>query len=69
MARFSYLDGKKLKKAARDQAAGDALEPVEVVYIRREIIRAAWRAHKDAGGESVSELVEDLLLEWLARQR
>lgn len=40
--------------------------PVEVVYVRRETIRAAWRELKaDGAGESLSELVDDLLLAWL----
>ncbi len=38
---------------------------MEAVYVRKETVRAVWREVKKEGGESVSELVEDLLLRWL----
>jgi hypothetical protein len=75
MARFDYLKGKPVKakkvKAAPapDQARGETQERVEAVYVRRETVRAVWREVKKAGGESVSELVEDLLLAWLRERR
>lgn len=82
MPRFDYLDEQKKKKKKSDQKAkagkaapagdgrrkGETGERVEAVYVRKETIRAAWREYRAEGGESVSELVEDLLLKWL-RQR
>jgi hypothetical protein len=80
MARFDYLDssnGKKKsdRKAGRREATpatdgrrrGESSERVEVVYIRKETLRAVWREVRNDGdpAESVSELVEDLLLAWL----
>lgn len=79
MPRFDYLDEQKKKKKKSDQKAkagkvapagdgrrkGETSERVEAVYVRQETIRAAWRAYRAEGGESVSELVEDLLLKWL----
>ncbi|MFC5849057.1 hypothetical protein [Deinococcus petrolearius] len=63
---------KKLKKKARRALLpepagrrGETTERVEAVYIRKETVRAVWREVKKDGGESVSELVEDLLLRWL----
>lgn len=44
---------------------GETAERVEAVYVRKETVRAVWREVKRGGGESVSELVEDLLLRWL----
>ncbi|PTA69731.1 hypothetical protein [Deinococcus arcticus] len=76
MGRFDYLkEGRKVGKARkvtpepdrrRTQAAGEPLEPV---YVRRETVRAVWKQVKKEGGESVSELVEDLLLAWLRAHR
>lgn len=40
-------------------------EPLEAVYLRRETVQTVWKQIKKDGGESVSELVEDLLLAWL----
>ena len=73
MARFEYLkgeksqrkSGKKLKTPAPDESRGKSEERVEAVYVRKETVRAVWREVKKEGGESVSELVEDLLLRWL----
>lgn len=79
MARFEYLTaekkdsrkksgkpGKKAKKTpAPDESRGKSEERVEAVYVRKETVRAVWREVKKEGGESVSELVEDLLLRWL----
>lgn len=83
MARFSYLDsparaGKKGRKRRKDGARktapapdgrgrGESEERVEIVYIRKETVRAVWREVRNDGdpAESVSELVEDLLLAWL----
>ncbi|MGM9321938.1 hypothetical protein [Deinococcus aquaticus] len=47
------------------RSKGETAERVEAVYVRKETVRAVWRAVKAEGGESVSELVEDLLLAWL----
>lgn len=79
MGRFSYLRGKSggdkapKKKAAGDtpvtRPKGETQERVEAVYVRRETVRAVWREVKAEGGESVSELVEDLLLAWLRDRR
>lgn len=72
--RFKYLEAglepkkepKKAKKAdkPKKKAKGAPGEPVSV-YLRRETVRAVWREVKQDGGESVSELVEDLLGAWL----
>ena len=65
--------GKRKVKAAtpspstdesRDRDRADS-EQVAPVYVRRETVRAVWREVKRDGGESLSELVEDLLLAWL----
>ena len=63
---------KKLKKKAARALPpepagrrGETTERVEAVYLRKETVRAVWREVKKDGGESVSELVEDLLLRWL----
>ena len=48
-----------------DQLTGESEERVEPVYVRKATIRAVWRQVKKEGGESVSELVENLLLRWL----
>ncbi|WP_019009866.1 hypothetical protein [Deinococcus aquatilis] len=81
MARFDYLKeaGKGKKKAGKSpkkpsttvapepdgRRKGETAERVEAVYVRKETVRAVWREVKRGGGESVSELVEDLLLRWL----
>jgi len=81
MARFDYLKeaGKGKKKADKSskkpstatapepdgRRKGETAERVEAVYVRKETVRAVWREVKRGGGESVSELVEDLLLRWL----
>lgn len=48
-----------------DPTAPPSTEQVSSVYVRQETVRAVWREVKRDGGESVSELVEDLLLAWL----
>ena len=45
--------------------AGEDEAEVEPVYGRKKTVRAGWREVKKEGGESVRELVEDLLLQWL----
>lgn len=77
MARFDYLeprpqkkgkDAKKPKKVTPEpdgRGRGETIERVEPVYVRKETVRAVWREVKKSGGESVSELVEELLLRWL----
>lgn len=75
MARFDYLEGKakgEVKKKTRKATPapdgrqfGEGGEKLEAVYIRKETLRAAWRIYKSEGGESVSELVENVLLQWL----
>ena len=79
MGRFDYLaSGKKKKKGKKarlrkatpapdGRCKGESGERVEVVYIRKETLRAVWREVRRDGdpAESVSELVEDLLLAWL----
>ncbi|MFK7603157.1 hypothetical protein ACI3L1_13200 [Deinococcus sp. SM5_A1] len=77
MARFDYLDGKpkkgrktslrKTTPAPDGRRKGESGERVEIVYIRKETLRAVWREVRRDGdtAESVSELVEDLLLAWL----
>ncbi|WP_309572402.1 hypothetical protein [Deinococcus sp.] len=51
-----------------DPTAPPSTEHVSSVYVRQETVRAVWREVKRDGGESVSELVEDLLLEWLRKR-
>jgi hypothetical protein len=76
MARFAYLEGKKSPKKAKLRKAtpepdgrrrGETEERVEAIYVRKETVRAVWREVKGDRdpAESVSELVEDLLLAWL----
>ena len=76
MPRFDYLDEHRKKPTKKGKSPKHASEPdgsepgktaerVEPVYVRKETIRAAWREYRRGGGESVSELVEDLLLKWL----
>ncbi len=71
--RFAYLEGqsvrKKHKKKAAKAAQDSKQEPLEIVYIRKELLRGVWRQYKVMGGESVSELVEELLSEWLQQQK
>ena len=63
--------GKAKKKNESRRAAAEARDQgqVEVVYVRRETIRATWRELKADGGESLSELVDDLLLRWLQERQ
>lgn len=72
----STKDQKKAAKKAKKKTSkktpapdgrrrGESEERVEPVYVRKTTIRAVWRQVKKEGGESVSELVEDLLLRWL----
>lgn len=72
----STKDQKKAAKKAKKKTSkktpapdgrrrGESEERVEPVYVRKATIRAVWRQVKKEGGESVSELVEDLLLRWL----
>ena len=77
MGRFDYLEDKPGKSAGKGRKRGKGApapdgrgkgsneERVEAVYVRKETVRAVWREVKADGGESVSELVEDLLLRWL----
>ncbi|ADY25980.1 hypothetical protein Deipr_0824 [Deinococcus proteolyticus MRP] len=60
--------GKKADERRRSHAE-EGSGKVEVVYVRRETIRAAWRELKAEGGESLSELVDDLLLGWLQERQ
>ncbi|AZI41445.1 hypothetical protein EHF33_00650 [Deinococcus psychrotolerans] len=70
--RFGYLDGQKVSKRSRPKKKHDktkpdpnSSEPLEIVYVRKEILRAVWKEVKQEGGESVSELVDELLSAWL----
>ncbi len=67
--RFGYLAGQSVrqprKKRDLSKPDPDSLEPLEIVYVRKEVLRAVWREVKHDGGESVSELVEELLSGWL----
>lgn len=75
MSRFDYLEepGKKKKKkkdkkttpAPDGRRKTDGDDRAEAVYVRKSTIRAAWREYRKDGGESLSELVDDLLLAWL----
>lgn len=76
MARFGYLAKPEKPERRKEKARttlpapdgrekGKTAERVEPVYVRKETVRAVWREVKRSGGESVSELVEDLLLRWL----
>ena len=48
--------------AAKPKSRAGGTERLEAVYLRKETVRAVWRQVRADGGESVSELVEDLLL-------
>lgn len=73
MSRFDYLEksGQKSKKGKKTTPEPDgrrkteADDKAEAIYLRKSTIRAAWREYRKDGGESMSELVEDLLLKWL----
>ena len=66
-ARFGYLEGQSVRQKGKKKGKpqSGSLEPLEIVYVRKEILRAVWREVKAEGGESVSELVEELLSAWL----
>ncbi|MFD1730446.1 hypothetical protein ACFSC4_04080 [Deinococcus malanensis] len=57
--------GRKASPAPDGRRKGETSDRLEPVYVRKETVRAVWREVKKDGGESVSELVEDLLLMWL----
>ena len=65
--RFGYLDGQSVrrKKRGSPKAQSSSGEPLEIVYVRKEVLRAVWKEVKGDGGESVSELVDELLSAWL----
>jgi hypothetical protein len=65
--RFGYLEGQSVRQKGKkkDKPLPSSMEPLEIVYVRKEILRAVWREVKAEGGESVSELVEELLSAWL----
>ena len=66
--RFAYLGGQKVprKKAEKVQDLGG--EALEIVYVRKETLRAVW--HKLGKGKdgNLNELTEDLLHRWLYEQ-
>ena len=65
--RFAYLEGQRVRARKRDKSKPDpaSAEPLEIVYVRKELLRAVWKEVKVEGGESVSELVDELLSGWL----
>lgn len=66
--RFAYLDGQKVRRKEAEKIQQGSAEPLETVYIRKETLRAVWRAlHKGRDG-NLNELMEDLLLRWLNEQ-
>lgn len=66
--RFAYLEGQKVRRKQAEKLQQGALEPLESVYIRKETLRAVWRAlHKGRDG-NLNELMEDLLHRWLNEQ-
>ena len=66
--RFAYLEGQKARRKQAEKLQQGALEPLESVYIRKETLRAVWRAlHKGRDG-NLNELMEDLLHRWLNEQ-
>ena len=66
--RFAYLEGRKVGRKQAEKLQQGALEPLESVYIRKETLRAVWRAlHKGRDG-NLNELMEDLLHCWLNEQ-
>lgn len=83
MTRFEYLDdpqeststGKPQKKPRftskimAEQFKGQTIEHVESLYIRKETMKAASQATQYSEHDSVSELVEDLLLQWLIKKK
>ncbi len=66
--RFAYLEGQKVRRKEAEKLQQGAAEPLESVYIRKETLRAVWRAlHKGRDG-NLNELMEDLLHRWLNEQ-
>ena len=66
--RFAYLEGQKVRRKQAEKLQQQSLEPLESVYIRKETLRAVWRAlHKGRDG-NLNELMEDLLHRWLNEQ-
>ncbi len=66
--RFAYLEGQKVRRREAEKLQEQSLEPLESVYIRKETLRAVWRAlHKGRDG-NLNELMEDLLHRWLNEQ-
>ena len=66
--RFAYLEGQKVRRKQAEKLQQGAPEPLESVYIRKETLRAVWRAlHKGRDG-NLNELMEDLLHRWLNEQ-
>ena len=66
--RFAYLEGQKVRRKQAEKLQQGALEPLESVYIRKETLRAVWRAlHKGRDG-NLNELMEYLLHRWLNEQ-
>lgn len=56
-------------KTMAQQFKGQTVEHVESLYIRKETMKAASQATQYSEHDSVSELVEDLLLQWLIKKK
>ncbi len=70
--RFAYLDGQKVARREAEKIASRAAErngtaeKLETVYVRKETLRAVWRALDRGRTGNLNELVEDLLHRWLS---
>lgn len=70
--RFAYLDGQKVARKEAEKIASRAAErngtaeKLETVYVRKETLRAVWRALDRGKTGNLNELVEDLLHRWLS---
>ncbi|MFC4453170.1 hypothetical protein [Deinococcus sonorensis] len=64
--RFAYLDGQKLKRKEAEKLS--STERLEMVYVRKETLRAVWRQLDRGRSGNMNELIEDLLLRWLGEQ-
>ncbi|WP_425148098.1 hypothetical protein [Deinococcus sp.] len=66
--RFAYLGGQKVPRKQAEKAQDPSGEALEIVYVRKETLRAVW--HKLGKGKdgNLNELTEDLLHRWLYEQ-
>ena len=66
--RFAYLDGQKVPRKQAEKAQDPSGEPLEIVYVRKETLRAVWHMLGKGRSGNLNELTEDLLHRWLYEQ-